>query len=81
MATKACSFYESVMADLEEDAAASSGLVRCVMHDVPDLYSGIARDIVIREDDYTFWTTVLDELSEEDTSTRVAVVGSPGIGK
>ena len=82
-ATKARIFCEAVVADLQQvDAAAdTSGLIRCVMTDIPDVDSGITRNIVIREDDYAFWTAVLKELSEEDTSNRVAVVGSSGIGK
>ena len=51
------------------------------MRNVPDHYSGATRNIIVREVDYAFWESILDELEREHTSNRVAAVGSPGIGK
>ena len=81
MATNASSFCKAAMGDLQVDAEDTSGLIRCVMRNVPDFHSGVTWNIVIQEDDYIFWTTVLEEMLGEDTSTSVAVVGTPGIGK
>lgn len=82
------SFCDAVMADVasvgEAEADADAGvppLLWGVMRHVPNYYAASARNIVIRQSDCTFWTVILNELAQEKTSNRVAVVGSPGIGK
>lgn len=60
--------------------------IKGVMVGVPDPYTGLARNVIIRETDHAFWNHLLDGLAiEKETTTlirkRVAVVGTPGIGK
>jgi ABC-type glutathione transport system ATPase component len=53
-----------------------------VMDAVPDPYTAFAQNVVIRQDDYTFWHCALHELAVAvNAPTRMAVVGTPGIGK
>ena len=82
---KARLFYNAIMADVagvdDSEADAEESLPWGVMRNVPYHYAANARNIVIRKNDYTFWTEILGELAQEETSNRVAVVGSPGIGK
>jgi hypothetical protein len=81
---KARNFYQAIMADLGNVVESGGAqLVTGVMRNVPSHYLGTstARNIVVREDDSAFWNAILGELAQEDTSNRVAVVGSPGIGK
>jgi hypothetical protein len=84
---KAEKFYQAIMADLVDvdvDVDVDGGnLIKGVMSSVPDHYLGIAENIIVREDDHTFWTKIIADLAEEGTavSKRVVAVGSPGIGK
>lgn len=56
-----------------------------VMNAVPDPYTASAQNVVIRQEDYTFWHAALQELRVDNTNalkpTRITVVGTPGIGK
>mmetsp|Transcript_11453 Transcript_11453/g.16314 ORF Transcript_11453/g.16314 Transcript_11453/m.16314 type:complete len:263 (+) Transcript_11453:1872-2660(+) len=71
------------MADLHnvEPVEGEQGVIFGVMRNVPDPYTGETRNIVVRDADNGFWNALLNEAEQENTSTRFAVVGSPGIGK
>jgi hypothetical protein len=77
---RAVEFLEAIMADLVES---QHNEIKGVMSSVPDPYTGSARNVIIRQDDYIFWNQLLEGLAVEDVNTpkRVAAVGTPGIGK
>lgn len=78
---KAVTFLEAIMADLVES---KHNEIKAVMRNVPDPYTGNIHNVVIREDDFVFWTQLLDELGEADNfkrRKRVVAIGTPGIGK
>ena len=81
--SKALNFHDAIMADLDnvELAEGEQGVIFGVMRDVPDPYTGKTRHIVVPDADNGFWNALLNEAEQENTSTRFAVVGSPGIGK
>eukprot|EP00978_Attheya_sp_CCMP212_P004726 scaffold10364_cov61-Attheya_sp.AAC.2 len=82
---KAKKFHQAIMADLVDVGVDVDvgNLIKGVMRSVPDHYSATARNIIIREDDHTFWNKIIADLAKEGpfASKRVVVVGSPGIGK
>jgi len=81
--SKALNFHDAILADLHdvEPVEGEQGVIFGVMRDVPDSYTGKTRNIVVRDADNGFWNALLNEAEQENTSTRFAVVGSPGIGK
>lgn len=71
-------FLATISADLAE---AESDEIFGVMRDVPNPYSGKVTNVVIRIADNEFWTNCITELNDPNKRDRVAVVGTPGIGK
>jgi Mrp family chromosome partitioning ATPase len=71
-------FLAAISADL---ADAESDEIFGVMRDVPNPYSGQATNVVIRNADNVCWTNCITELNDPNKRDRVAVVGTPGIGK
>lgn len=73
-------FANAIMKPLVLIPSHHSTVIRGVMRDVPSPYTSRTEDIVIREVDHEFWTHLLwHRLSHR--RKRVAVVGTPGIGK
>ena len=62
-------------------AGGESDEVFGVMRDFPDPYTGRTSNVVIRNADNAFWTNCIAELNDPEKRDRVAVVGTPGIGK
>jgi hypothetical protein len=80
---KAYKFHQAIMANL---VSSESNEIVGVMNAVPDPYTASAQNVVIRQEDYTFWHTTLQELAVDNTNVppkriRMTVVGTPGIGK
>ena len=77
---RAVEFLEAIMADLVES---EHNEIKGVMSSVPDPYTGSARNVIIRHDDFIFWKQLLEGLAVEGVNTpkRVAAVGTPGVGK
>ena len=62
-------------------AGGESDQVFGVLRDVPDPYTGRTSNVVVRNADNAFWTNCIAELNDPEKRDRVAVVGTPGIGK
>ena len=76
---KTVKFLEAIMAAA---AASEHDEIHCVMKSVPDPYTGSARNVIIREEDFAFWNQLLQGLAVGgNTKRRAAAVGTPGIGK
>jgi hypothetical protein len=75
---KACIFHQAIMANV---VPSESNEIVGVMNAVPDPYTAFAQNVVIRQEDYTFWHCALRELAVGNAPTRMTVVGTPGIRK
>lgn len=51
------------------------------MKNMPNPYTLHTSDVVIRDDDHQFWKGCIAELEDPKKRNRVAIVGTPGIGK
>jgi hypothetical protein len=75
---KAVAFLDAIMTNL---APSQHQVIHGVMKSVPDPFSGIARNVIIRGSDLAFWNELLGGLSAPNGFKRVTAVGTPGIGK
>ena len=82
---QAFAFLQAILADLREIQTTSNNEheIKAVLHRVPDPYDNTKapQNVIIRQADHVFWKTAISELEQEDAPTRMAVVGTPGIGK
>jgi len=76
----AVAFVTAILGDLAPSSRPGD-LIHGVMKKVPDPYSGVSRNIIIRESDHHFWTLLLEQLEQVNGRKRVAAVGTPGVGK
>ena len=71
---------EAILDDNNFQQAPSVG-IHAAAKDLPDPYSDHTSDVVIRDDDLNFWSDTIATLENPKKRNRVAVVGTPGIGK
>ena len=65
----------------QQAPGSSSAGIHAVAKDLPDPYSDHTSDVVIRDDDLNFWRDAIATLENPKKRNRMAVVGTPGIGK
>jgi hypothetical protein len=75
---KAVAFLDAIMTNL---APSQHQEIHGVMKSVPDPFSGVARNVIIRGPDLAFWNQLLSGLAAPNGRKRVTAVGTPGIGK
>ena len=73
-------FLEAILADDNFHSQDRDG-IHAVMKNIFNPYSPHKSDVVIRDDDHQFWEACIGELEDPKKRNRVAVVGTPGIGK
>lgn len=73
-------FLQAILADDNFHTQYRDG-IHAVMKNTPNPYSPHVSDVVIRDDDNQFWEACIGELVDPKKRNRVAVVGTPGIGK
>ena len=71
---------QAIMDDNNFQQVLSSG-IHAAMKDLPDPYTDHTSNVVIRDDDLKFWSDTIATLENPKKRNRVAVVGTPGIGK
>jgi hypothetical protein len=75
---KAYKFHQAIMANL---VPSESNEIVGIMNAVPNPNTASVQNVVIRQEDCTFWHAAIQELTVDNEPTRLAVVGTPGIGK
>ena len=71
-------YHDAIMADLHTSASPE---ILGVMKNVPNPYTSKHQNIIVRNDDDVFWSNCILELDGGITRRRMAVIGTPGIGK
>eukprot|EP00978_Attheya_sp_CCMP212_P013711 scaffold34477_cov40-Attheya_sp.AAC.2 len=65
---KAVAFLDAIMTNL---APSQHQEIHGVMKSVPDPFSGVARNVIIRESDLAFWNQLLSRLAAPNSRKRV----------